>query len=56
MRESVGPAQVLLHLVGDYAGVEQVRDFDPFRTFEAETLRLMQEMRRIVEEQVSPRR
>lgn len=25
-------------VVGDYAGVEQVRDFDPFRTFEAETL------------------
>lgn len=25
-------------VVGDYAGVEQVRDFNPFRTFEAETL------------------
>ena len=24
-------------VVGDYAGVDQVRDFDPFRTFEAET-------------------
>lgn len=24
-------------VVGDYAGVEQVRDFDPYRTFEAET-------------------
>ena len=24
-------------VVGDYAGVEQVRDFEPFRTFEAET-------------------
>ncbi|MDR7188451.1 arabinoxylan arabinofuranohydrolase [Microbacterium sp. BE35] len=25
-------------VVGDYAGVAQVKDFDPFRTFEAETL------------------
>ncbi|TQJ30755.1 family 43 glycosylhydrolase [Microbacterium sp. SLBN-146] len=25
-------------VVGTYAGVDQVRDFDPFRTFEAETL------------------
>lgn len=25
-------------VVGTYAGVEQVRDFDPYRTFEAETL------------------
>ncbi|WP_105566881.1 family 43 glycosylhydrolase [Microbacterium halophytorum] len=25
-------------VVGDYAGVEQVRDFDPYRVFEAETL------------------
>ena len=29
-------------VVGTYAGVDQVRDFDPFRVFEAETLRLEQ--------------
>ncbi len=27
-----------VQVVGTYAGVEQVRDFDPYRTFEAETL------------------
>ena len=29
-------------VVGTYAGVDQVRDFDPYRVFEAETLRLEQ--------------
>jgi arabinoxylan arabinofuranohydrolase len=31
------PDGTIQQVVGDYAGVEQVRDFDPFRTFEAET-------------------